>query len=37
MATEAKPKSTSGAVTLPYTGQEFLDSLHDGREIKLLK
>ena len=33
MATEAKPKSASGAVTLPYTGQEFLDSLDDGREI----
>ena len=30
MATEAKPKS---AVTLPYTGQEYLESLDDGREV----
>ena len=34
MSTEAQPKPTFGATrTKPFTSQEFLESLRDGREI----
>ena len=34
MSTEAQPQPTFGATrTKPFTSQEFLESLRDGREI----